>query len=282
MCSPATFLFLLHLTAVPADTLTMPSLPGWNTSFEAPVFTPANLWDAIDGAADLFLEYNFVDLRNYRYTSPSGGELRAEMYRHATPEDAFGMYAQERTTDYLFIQVGAEGYRATGVLNFLCGCYYIKLSTNDTLQSVVAALQPLAEKIAAAIGRSGGLPEELNALPVEGRIPYSEQFIRKGFLGYPFLRSVYVARYQSDVRMFLMNAETNEKALATLSAFSKATGTPATPATDRWVTLNDAHNGNVDILVHGRWIAGLMEWKKEEARKKSRASWEKLLHLLPH
>ena len=106
-----------------------PEIKGWNFTEENEVFDANNLWDVIDGAADLFLEYSFVDLQIGRYISDGGIEVKVEIYRHNNPLNAFGIYSQERNPEYHFIQVGTQGYIEESVLNFLDGVFYIKLST---------------------------------------------------------------------------------------------------------------------------------------------------------
>src|SRR5512137_1524240 len=87
-----------------------PSVAGWKLAVEETVYTPNNLWDVIDGAADLFLEYNFVDLHIARYQQTADLEIKVELYRHKSSVDAFGIYSQERYPDYHFIDLGTQGY----------------------------------------------------------------------------------------------------------------------------------------------------------------------------
>ena len=44
------------------------------------------------------------------------------------PLNAFGVYAAERSPEYKYIPVGAEGYISEGVLNFVQDRFYVKLS----------------------------------------------------------------------------------------------------------------------------------------------------------
>ncbi len=107
-----------------------PIVPGWTVTTDTTVYTPDNLYDLIDGAADVYLSYGFTDLHLANYRDGKGTEVRVELYRHNTPANAFGIYSQERKPDYHFISVGAQGYRDEGVLNFLAGRYYVKVSTH--------------------------------------------------------------------------------------------------------------------------------------------------------
>jgi hypothetical protein len=65
--------------------------PGW-THGERPLhIVGEQLFDYIDGAAELFLEFGFRDLEVHKY-SREGRELGLEIYRMENPEAALGMY----------------------------------------------------------------------------------------------------------------------------------------------------------------------------------------------
>ena len=78
------FIILVSGTAVCQQSL-FPEIPGWNVNVENEVYDANNLWDIIDGAADLFLEYSFIDLHTARYINADSVEVRVEVYRHNSP-----------------------------------------------------------------------------------------------------------------------------------------------------------------------------------------------------
>ncbi|MZP56855.1 MAG: hypothetical protein GT600_15540, partial [Bacteroidales bacterium] len=63
----AIFCFLLIPGAILAQNITFPELNGFRKSEKYPVYTPENLWDFIDGAADGFLSLGFIDLHIAEY-----------------------------------------------------------------------------------------------------------------------------------------------------------------------------------------------------------------------
>lgn len=58
-------------------------------------FTGSNLWGHIDGAADLFLEYGFRDLRYYE-VEVNGINLDIEIYRFENPYESLGIYSVKK------------------------------------------------------------------------------------------------------------------------------------------------------------------------------------------
>src|ERR1039458_1446475 len=131
--TPCIIILLSIVLASPASaqdsTSLFPSFRGWTIATDKTVYNPNNLWDIIDGAADLFLEYGFVDLHIGRYHKGEDSEIRVELYKFDSEVDAFGIYSQERNPEYAFIDIGVQAYREEGVLNFLTGIYYVKIMT---------------------------------------------------------------------------------------------------------------------------------------------------------
>ena len=152
-----------------------PQIPGWKITQDDPVYNANNLWDIIDGAADLYLEYAFVDLHIARYTSTDSIEIRTELYRHVSNTDAFGMYSQERDTAYNFIQLGVQGYLQQGILNFITGSYYIKLSTYQTGSKAQKAMLLIGKALAEHLKLINAMPKLFHVFPEEKKLLNTEQ-----------------------------------------------------------------------------------------------------------
>ena len=149
--------------------------------------------------------------------------MKAELYRHASDVDAFGMYSQERDTGYNFIQLGVQGYLQQGVLNFLTGSYYIKLSTYQTGNNAQNAMQTIGRMLAEHLKQNNAMPKLFRVFPAEGKLTNTEQYIARNFLGYSFLNSAYVSSYKdgSLFKIFVIESATPEKANAMLAEYLK-------------------------------------------------------------
>jgi hypothetical protein len=234
-----------------------PEVPGWTCTPDSTVYTASNLWDLIDGAADLFLEYRFEDLHLARYVGPGGVEVRVEIYRHGTANDAFGMYAAERSTEYAFITVGTQGYRAEGIVNLLCGEYYVKLSTMDTVRSAQGALMEIGKQVVVHLRRPCEWPEELRRLPVSRRIANSETFVRRGALGHAFLVNAFSAGYEGGGRCFLIRSTNEAEADSLVRRYRAAVSDSVASRPDGTLELKDRHNGTVLLRRIGIDVAGV-------------------------
>jgi hypothetical protein len=243
-----------------------PQVPGWTCTPDSTVYTASNLWDLIDGAADLFLEYRFEDLHLARYADPEGIEVRVEIYRHATPTDAFGMYAAERSVDYTFITIGTQGYRAEGIVNLFCGEYYVKLSTPDTVRKAQGALVEIAKQVVVHLRRPCEWPAELRRLPVQGRLTNSETFVRRGLLGHAFLVDAFCAGYAGGGTCFVIRSAGEPEAEEIVRKYRAAVKDSVAARPDGTLEVQDPHNGTVLLRRIGADIAGVYGTEDRAAR----------------
>jgi len=168
-------------------------LPGGAIAEDSSTFyKPESLYQYIDGGADIYLLYDFQISLHQDFKS-GDTEVTADIYDMGRPEDAFGMYAAERSPAYKFVAIGVEGYRSKGILNFLQGRYYIKLA--GTGAKADALLDQFARILSQRIGGTRAMPALLEQLPREHRVAHSEQYVRKDPLGHAFLAPAYVVAY---------------------------------------------------------------------------------------
>jgi hypothetical protein len=249
-------------SAFPADPIgdLFPVITPWSVAVETAIYGPHNLFEYIDGAADNFLAYDFQELAVRVYEDAARHQLTAEVYRHASALNAFGVYSSEKPLKGEYLAIGAQGYYEQGVLNFCSGPYYVKLSAFDLGDKDRGALTSFAAEIARRIGAPAALPAELRYLPELDRQPESERFILRDFLGHPFLGSALVADYKSGTRSFklfvLLNADeaAARDRMQRWAALDKSR--PAgVPLTDE-LTLQDPYNGVVRLLRRGSFLAG--------------------------
>ena len=172
-----------------------PPVDGLAIRGEAEVFDSDTLFEHINGAAESYLAYGFEELRVQSYDKDGEVVLVVDVYRHRDGVNAFGIYCQERPDDGPFVDVGTEGYYQSGVLNFFKDCYYVKILNFRQLDDERKELVELAGRLAARLGGQTGFPSALGLLPQRDRVPHTERFIARDFLGHGFLHSAFVADY---------------------------------------------------------------------------------------
>lgn len=242
-----------------------PQIEGWQVSEETRNYQPDNLFDYINGAAELFLTYNFQELHVKEYQQ-SEKTVKIEVYRHATTLDAFGMYSQERYQDVDFMSIGAQAYGGDGYLNFLKDRYYVKLVAYHT---PIESLKLMASKMAELLDGKNQFPSELDLLPEKGRKPASEKYIADNYLGLSFLNQVVAADYNgkgSDYSVFVVQGSP-EQLRNILSRYSSFVKKPLKNIDEGVYEFKDPYNGSVILKWRGGTITGFINLKDKTAKK---------------
>jgi hypothetical protein len=226
---------------------------------EAVFYNPETLYKYMDGGADAFLLYDFRMLL-HEDLRVKGTDLSVDIFDMSTPENAFGMYASERSPSYHYVSIGAEGYDNEGILNFFQGPYYVKLAAFGSGASAV--LEQFATTISSKIKAEPSLPAALNLLPSTNRKPHSEQFLLKDPLGHSFLGPAYLARYnlshqESTLLLSIASdpAQAQER-LKLLTEHFKSTGQcePALEFGDGAIRANNSFEGKAIAGTKGRYL----------------------------
>ena len=237
-----------------------PKVEGWILIRDTTEYSPETLWEYINGAADLFVSYGFENLAVAYYRMPAGKEIRAELYRHASRQDAYGMYSQERAPENAAAPHGVEACMDEGMLNFVSGRWYVKLSANEVSDIVQRGMHRVAAAIDSALEQPHELPEGFALLPQTGRIHRSEQYIARDFLGYGFLTGAYVASYgsQDGCRVFAVPLASPELARTALESFLRVAPQANRDQADKIIRVEDPHHGPVDLVVRGSVLMGVV------------------------
>ena len=158
-------------------------------------YSPKNLYEYIDGNADLFLSYGFTDLVVGDYAPAKGkGWISVDVYNMETPIQAFGIFGAEKPPDVKPASLATQSYESDGLIAFWKGRYYVKISLVEGIDR--AAAKALAQAAANSIPAPAAMPAELQRLPAENRIAGSERYVRTGALGHAFLRQTLSAQYK--------------------------------------------------------------------------------------
>ena len=152
-----------------SKTFLFPEVTGWKQSGEIQTFLPKTLFEYINGGADLYLTYDFQELKVAEYSNEKKASVTIEVYRHRTSIHAFGIYSQERLPDANFVDIGTQGYIEENVLNFIAGPYYVKISGINTGPEDREILLTFAKKVAENFGGEGDASFDFIFLPGRGK-----------------------------------------------------------------------------------------------------------------
>lgn len=261
MCKKLTLIvtFLILLVSVKAvDGKLFPDVPGWKMKVDQRIYNSGDLWELINGAADIFLSYYFEDLTIAEYTNKDK-IIRVELYKHKTLEDTYGIYSAERMPDYPQVSIGSQGYKSQGVLNFMTGNFYVKVMSAGATEADEETIALVANKVNAGLAQPVGLPQEISLFPEEGKVFLSDNYIAQNFLGYSFFHHAFSARYNkpSDCQLFVIKL-TSVEIQKMLDQYFQLVKEEKIQQKEGLYMVSDLFNGIVFLKQRGDYLVGML------------------------
>ena len=172
----------------------------WSVLEPVRTFGPDNLYEEIDGEAELYLPYGMERLTVAvlgRKARPAS-EVRLELFRMASPRDAYGIWSQYRYPDQEVLRIPpSEVIVSDTSADFFRGDTFVRIrlkpgdgSRNDGIG--------IASAILALLPGSGAPPEEaivMDGLP--GRVSGSILYQKRAMLGYECLAPGFEAKFST-------------------------------------------------------------------------------------
>ena len=144
-------------------------LHGWKPNQADGVYDAHNLYDYIDGAAEVYRSFNVRWVRARRYAKPGEEDLIADLFDMGTPQDAFGAYHHDMR-EGIDPGLGQESEQTEGALAFWKDHYFVSLLALDETDDARSALLALGRAIADTIPENGAPPALLRFLPKAGLV----------------------------------------------------------------------------------------------------------------
>ncbi len=271
--------FLPGTPVAEGKSFTFPEVSGWKIPDPPQIFSPKNLYEYIDGAADLYLSYDFQDLNMAEYRNEQKAAVTIEIYRHKNPTQAFGIYSQERLENAKFLDIGAQAYQEPTVLNFLTGPYYVKMNGYKTGAEDEKIMLTFARKIEELLGGKSPLPAVLSLFPEEGKKKSTEKFIARNFLGYSYLHSGFTADYDvagKKFKIFIIEGRDGADCRGMVEKYLAQTKNTAKAIEGTAYRLKDRYHGGVDLFWKGNRIWGILALDDPDLQSKYLKQFEKI------
>jgi hypothetical protein len=222
-----------------AGRITWPSeISGWTWDQADKAYDRETLFDYIDGAAEVFLAYNFKEASVHRYVKAGQPDIVAEVYRMGSSQDAFGVFSLERQDPEAGIGQGSEF--GGSLLRFWKGSLFVSVLGEGAGKEVEAAVLSLGGHLAAMIKETGEPPRMLRyvtnlpSLPAPDRICFVRSHVllnRCFFISHQNILQLdqdvqaVLARYpqgKDKVRLLIVRYPTIDKARSAFSVFRSA------------------------------------------------------------
>ncbi len=170
----------------------------WRLLESPKIFGPENLYEEIDGEAELFLPYGVkrltVGVVEERFAP--GIELRVELYRMASGRDAFGVYSQHRYPDQEIVSVPpSQVILSETSADFYRGETFVRLRTRPGGSSR-RLVSDLVKALVALLPGDAAFPGEARVLEsFPGAVRGSVIYQRRAMLGYECLAPGFEGRF---------------------------------------------------------------------------------------
>jgi hypothetical protein len=126
----------------------------------------------MNGAAELYLAFNFRGLKTTRFEKSGGPSIVVEVYEMGSPEDAYGVFTFEQQDPEAGIGQGSEF--GGGLLRFWKGRNFVTIFGEEPGPDIEEAILVLGRRIAATITDSGNPPKILGYLP-DKTLPFTKK-----------------------------------------------------------------------------------------------------------
>lgn len=253
------FLGLLLFSLVArSQEVVFPKLPEWKSDGKVQVFGKENLYERIDGASEFYLSYGFEQLQVASWSN-NGVELTIEVYDHADPLHAYGIYSIERSQKADIKPVGLEGYGDATTFNFVAGKFYVKMSGMQLDKVPGFSLKTLAEEFAKSLCAKPEYPKIVGLFPKENQVPNTCQYIPTEFMGLGFLGSAIRAKYKlsgEEITLFIIERNDRNAVEQIVSKYAAFAEAKIKNVAEGDFLFKDQFNGPVCLRWKGNYLVG--------------------------
>lgn len=155
----------------------LPDAPeGWTVSGKDKEYGRKNLYEYIDGGAELYLSYDFQKVVNRIYTAQGQPDILLDLFDMGSSQNAFGVFSHAReVVDTTF---GQGSQYTAGLLMFWKNRFFVSILASPETDGSKEAVFDLAGRIDRMIEDEGPLPEILTLLPKGGLVEESIRYFR--------------------------------------------------------------------------------------------------------
>jgi len=248
---------------------------GWSWQGKPKHFLPNNLYEYIDGEAELYLSYNFKELASltYFWGAPEDTFFTVDIYDMGTSENAFGLYSSYRYPGYQYEKIGTEAFVSDFGLKCLKGQYVIEIKSSDESEKCRQAIRTVVVQIVDRITAPPVFPSVVSFLPESNQVPQTLRYYAKEMLNQAFLPQGVEAKYKlgneeaTGFTILFSDAASAEEGLKKLRTFyQESSGQFLTTALPQPIVfaVKTQYHGITILSVHGNVLNGVQDLSSPE------------------
>jgi hypothetical protein len=234
-------------------------LSGWKKAGPPQAYDKTNLFDYIDGGAELYISYNFQNLRVVRYKGEDDEEIVIDIFDMGDSFNAFGVFSHGREREDGLAGQGSE--YGGGRLTFWQDRDYLSIMAYPETEKKKELVLEFGRKLAAAIPEDGALPAVLALLPRENLVRDSIRYFHHYIWlnSHFFIASENILQIDDETQAVLAKYKAGEKAFHLLVAlYPDAERAQKAGESFFLHYLPDARDGMAE-LPDGRWTGCRIE-----------------------
>lgn len=194
-----------QLSATPAPGAASAIDPAWVPpelqAFGAPEhFTPDNLYDKIDGKAELYVSTGVARMDCQRFALKDAPDDWFEWFAYGmngVPQ-AFSVFSTQRRAEGQTLDLTPYAYQTQNAIFFVAGTNYIEAVGSSTNEPLRNAMLAMAKRFVAATSASAGQMPEMRILPTNHIVAGSIELQASDAFGFDQFKNVFTAQYSVD------------------------------------------------------------------------------------
>jgi len=132
-------------------------------------YTGAELYDYMNGGAEVYISYGLVSMTGCKYESDTLPQITVEVYEMTSPANAFGVFTHSRDREEYDYGQGSQTF--PDFILFWKGNYFVIINTVQVTDESSAAIKTIASLIENEIHEQGNYPSIVRAIPKKDLVP---------------------------------------------------------------------------------------------------------------
>ena len=238
------------------------------------VFDSRNLYEKINGQAELYLSAGFLSLKSQRFVKGDDTDSWMELfvYDMGSIQNAFAVFSSQRRSDGDSIGLTPFSYKTKNALFLVHGPYYVEIIAAVASNKILEVLEALARNLIRENPVNTEAITELALFPRSNLDENSISLLPSNAFGYERMNNVFTATYNlegSEVTAFLSRREDPQEAARLASAYHQFLMDNGAKNLKTQVTIQGVKMAKIMdtyelIFSHGPFIAGVHQAERRE------------------
>ncbi|MFC1477733.1 DUF6599 family protein, partial [candidate division KSB1 bacterium] len=157
-------------------------IPGWQKVYDVQEFEGEDLWEYMNGGAEIFHEYGFKQIAVQDYSFKDDKSIIVEIYEMDLPAGAYGIFSFRKSSKGSLLDGLPNAVAEEYYLNLWKGNYLVTLTGFEKDEETLHGIREFARVMEQKIDAPLIVPDLVKNLPKEGLLPLSVKYYM-GYLG---------------------------------------------------------------------------------------------------